>query len=165
MAKFPTEVESTITVNAPTEAVYAYLWDVVGSSSCIPGLASCQRVGDETYRFVFQEVSTAGVGMSVQYTARYQGDGRASIRFKSTAAAADNTEIDGELRLRESGAGTAVTLHQLIAPDTPVPTLLQRLVKSFAERAARDAVEGYLANLKQALESGAAAKTAKRKKT
>jgi carbon monoxide dehydrogenase subunit G len=165
MAKFPTEVESTITINAPAETVYAYLWDVVGSSVCIPGLASCKRVAEDTYRFVFQEVSTAGMRMTVQYTAHYQGDGRGSIRFKSAGAADDNTEIDGALGLRSSGAGTKITLRQMVAPDTPVPTLLQRLVKSFAEREARNAVEGYLANLKRALDSGAAAKPGKRKKT
>lgn len=164
MAKFPTEVESTIVIKAPVEQAYAYLWDVIGSSSCIPGLASCKRVGADAYRFVFREVSTAGVSVSVQYTAHYQGDGHGSIRFKSTGAADDNTEIDGELRLQKSGDGTKIALRQMLAPDTPVPTLLQRLVKSFAEREARNAVTAYLANLKQVLDSGTAAKPGKGKK-
>ena len=58
MAKFPTEVESSVTVKVPIEKAYKYLWDVVGSSKCIPGLASCKKVAPDTYRFVYEERST-----------------------------------------------------------------------------------------------------------
>ena len=44
-----------------------------------------------------------------------------------------------------------------------MPTLLQRLVKSFAEREAQNAVTTYLANLKQVLDSGTAVKPGKGK--
>src|SRR5215472_9141118 len=54
MAKFPTQVEASITVKAPLDRAYKYLWDVVGSAKCIPGLASCKRVGDDTYRFTYK---------------------------------------------------------------------------------------------------------------
>lgn len=154
MARFPTEVEHSVTVKAPIDAVYKYLWDVVGSSHCIPGLASCKKVGSNTYRFVFEERSTAGLTMSVQYTAAYEGDGKARIAFRSAAGKGDNTDVDGELRLQKSGSGTKVTLRQMVAPDTPVPALLQRLVKSFAQREADGAVKDYLANVKRALEDG-----------
>ena len=44
MAKFPTDVDESVTIAAPRERVYAYLWDVVGSSRCVPDLATCERV-------------------------------------------------------------------------------------------------------------------------
>ncbi len=152
MAKFPTEVEHSVTVKAPVEKVYKYLWDVVGSSSCIPGLASCKKVGANTYRFIFEERSTAGLSLSVQYTAAYDGDGKGRIAFVSAPGKGDNTDVDGELRLQKSGSGTKITLRQMVAPDSPVPTLLQRLVKSFAQREADSAVKDYLANVKRELE-------------
>jgi len=40
----------------------------------------------------------------------------------------------------------------MIAPDTPIPWLLQTLVRSFVEREAAEGVERYLANVKRALE-------------
>jgi carbon monoxide dehydrogenase subunit G len=156
MAKFPTEIERSVTVKVPIEKAYKYLWDVVGSSACIPGLASCRKVATNTYQFSYEPRSTAGVSMTVVYTAAYKGDGKSSIAFKSVAGESDNTDVDGELRLQKSGDGTKITLRQMVAPDTPVPSLLQRLVKSFAQKEADDTVKDYLANLKKKLESAKA---------
>jgi carbon monoxide dehydrogenase subunit G len=155
MAKFPTEVESSVTVKVPIEKAYKYLWDVVGSSQCIPGLTNCKKVGVNTYQFVYDPRSTAGIVITVQYTAAYKGDGKRAITFVGTAAKGDNTDVDGEIRLEKAGSGTKITLRQLVAPDTPVPSLLQRLVKSFAEREALAAVQDYLANVKKTLEAKA----------
>jgi carbon monoxide dehydrogenase subunit G len=156
MAKFPTEVEKSITVNLPLQAVYAYLWDVVGSSGCIPGLEHCKATADDTYRFRFQERSTGPFSMKLQYTARYEGNGKNRISFESINATGDNGDCKGVLRLQASGAAaTRITLKQMIAPDTPVPRLLQGLVRSFVESEAADGVKQYLANVKRALEGGA----------
>lgn len=155
MAKFPTEVSSSVTVKVPIEKAYKYLWDVVGSAKCIPGLASCKKVGSDTYRFLYEPRSTAGIALTVQYTAAYEGDGKGSITFASATGKGDNTDVDGEIRLQKAGTGTKITLRQMVAPDTPVPSLLQRLVKSFAEKEATAAVKDYLANVKEALEAKA----------
>jgi carbon monoxide dehydrogenase subunit G len=155
MAKFPTEVESSVTVKVPIEKAYKYLWDVVGSSACIPGLASCKKVGTNTYQFLYDPRSTAGIAITVRYTAAYKGDGKGTITFVSKTATGDNTDVDGEIRLEKAGAGTKITLRQMVAPDTPVPGLLQRLVKSFAEKEAAVAVKDYLTNVKKALEARA----------
>ncbi|MGH7895349.1 MAG: hypothetical protein ACREQL_11825 [Candidatus Binatia bacterium] len=42
MAKLPTEVERTVTVHVPLRRAYEFLWDVVGSSRCIPGIDRCR---------------------------------------------------------------------------------------------------------------------------
>jgi carbon monoxide dehydrogenase subunit G len=153
MAKIPTDVERSIIVNVPLERAYAYFWDVVGSSACIPGLASCASVAGDTYRFVYQERSTGPVSMVAQYTARYDGNGTDRIAFEGTGAAGDNTDVRGVITLRASGPGaTKVTLRQHLAPDTPVPRLLQGLVRSFVEREASDAVATYLDGVKRTLE-------------
>lgn len=153
MAKFPTEVEQSITVKVPIADAYAYLADVVGSSTCIPGLATCKRVAADTYRFVYEERSTGPVTMAVQYTARYDNDGKSRIRFQGTAAKGDNTDVEGEIVLQKSGAkATKMTLRQKIAPDTPVPSLLQRLIRGFVEKEAAAVATEYLSNVKGALE-------------
>jgi carbon monoxide dehydrogenase subunit G len=154
MAKFPTEVERSVTVKVPLARVYAYLWDVAGSAECIPGIDSCKRVGEDTYKFIYAERSTGPVSLTVQYTARYDGNGKDEIRFEGTAAKDDNTDVSGVLKLKASGAdATKISLRQTLAPDTPVPRLLQGLIRSFVEKEAADAAKDYLANIKRSLES------------
>ena len=156
MAKFPTEVERSVTVKVPLEKAYSYLWDVVGSSECIPGLDKCKRVGNDTYNFLYEERSTGPVSMIVRYTARYEGNGKDRITFEGTGADGDNTDVTGLIRLQSSGPdSTRVTLRQTLAPDTPVPRLLQGLIRSFVESEAADAVKQYLANIKRTLEKSA----------
>jgi carbon monoxide dehydrogenase subunit G len=153
MAKFPTEVERSETVSVPPARAYAFLWDVMGSSRCIPGIDRCEKVGDGTYRFIFEERSTGPVSMTVRYTAEYSGNGTDEIRFHGVGAAEDNTDVDGLLQLAPVGNGTTrITLRQTIAPDTPVPRLLQGLIKSFVQKEAETAVARYLAAVKHALE-------------
>lgn len=155
MAKFPTEAEHSITVHVPLARVYKYLWNVVGSSECIPGLKNCKKTGaKDTYHFHFEERSTGPLSMTVRYTAKYEGNGKDLIAFASIGGKDDNTDVDGSLTLHSSGPqATKVTLRQMTAPDTPVPRLLQGLVRSFVESETSDAVKQYLQNMKKNLEA------------
>ena len=153
MAKFPTEVESSITVKAPLAVTYAFLWDVLQSSQCIEGLDRCEETDEDTYHFIFEERSTGPVSMVVQYTAHYEGNGTDRISFEGINAEGDNTEVKGSIRLQANGDKTKVTIRQMLAPDTPVPRLLQGLLKSFVESEAAAAVKQYLANVKKHLEN------------
>ncbi len=153
MAKFPTDVECSVTVRAPIDRVYAYLWDVVGSSDNIPGLASCKKVGSDTYRFVFEPRSTGPITVVVRYTAKYESNRTDRIHYVGINASGDTTDIDGSLRLAGlAGEKTKITLKQTVAPETPVPRLLQGLLRSFVTQEATDSSKRYLANVKQALE-------------
>jgi len=152
MAKFPTEVEHSVTVRAPMARVYGYLWDVVGSSACIPGLDRCERAGKDTYRFIYAERSAGPVSMTVRYTARYSGNGRDMITFEGTAAKGDNTDVRGTIQLAAAGSGKVrVTLRQMLAPDTPIPRLLQGMIRGFVEREAAAGLATYLENVAAAL--------------
>jgi carbon monoxide dehydrogenase subunit G len=156
VAKFPTEVERSVTVRVPRARAYAYLWDVAGSSGCIPGLDACKRVGKDTYCFQYQEKSAGPVSLSVRYTAKYEGNGSDEITFEGTGAKDDNTEVRGRIRLSAAGPdSTRITLRQMVAPDTPIPRLVQGLIKSMVEREAAAAVRDYLAAVKRVLEETA----------
>jgi len=155
MAKFPTDVNESVTIAAPRERVYAYLWDVVGSSHCVPDLAACERVGPDTYRFISRERSAGPVSMVARYTARYEGNSVDTIRFESVPVESDNTDVRGMIALEKAGEGaTRVLLAQTIAPDTPVPRLLQGLIRSFVQREAASAVRGFLDNVRREMEAG-----------
>lgn|SRR5512145_485360 len=153
MAKFPTEVDESVTIAAPRQRVYAYFWDVVGASRCVPDLATCERVGPDTYRFVSRERSAGPVSMVARYTARYEGNGVDTIRFESVPLESDNTDVRGLIALEEGAqATTRVRFTQTIAPDTPVPRLVQGLIRSFVQREAASAVRGFLDNVRQEVE-------------
>jgi carbon monoxide dehydrogenase subunit G len=153
MAKFPTTVEKSITVRAHIEKVYAYLWDAPASSVCIAGIDYCEKVGDDTYCFVFETKSVGPVSMNVQYTARYEGNGSDTITFKTFGAEGDNTDVEGTARLKASGDATKIVLKQMTAPDTPVPRLLQGMLRSFVDSEAEQTIKQFLANIKRELES------------
>ena len=154
MAKFPTDVDESVTIAAPRQRVYSYLWDVVGTSHCVPDLATCERVGPDTYRFVSRERSAGPVSMVARYTARYEGNGVDTIRFESVPLEGENTDVRGVIALEEAAeATTRVRFTQTIAPDTPVPRLLQGLIRSFVEREAASAVRGFLDNVRREVEA------------
>jgi carbon monoxide dehydrogenase subunit G len=137
----------------PVNDAYRYLWDVLGSSKCVPGLEQCKRVGKDTYQFVFEERKTGPVSVVAQYTAKYEGNGKDVIAFKGTGAKGDNTDVNGSIRLRpHSDGGTKIILRQMLAPETPVPRLFQSVVRSFVEKESSAAVGEYLSNIKKALE-------------
>jgi hypothetical protein len=90
--------------------------------------------------------------MCVTYTARYVGNGTDQVDFASIGAAGDNTDVNGTISLAAVDAGsTRVTARQMLAPDTPVPRLLQGFIKSYVEGEAAKAARGYLANVAQRL--------------
>ncbi len=154
MAKFPTEVTESVVVPVPLAEAYAFFWDVPTSARCIPGLDRCEDGGPDVFRFVFAERSTGPVSMCVTYTAKYTGNGTDEIRFASTGAEGDNTDVDGIVRLERVDDGhTRVTVQQTLAPDTPVPRLLQSLIKSYVQGEATQAASNYLANVKKRLGS------------
>jgi carbon monoxide dehydrogenase subunit G len=152
MAKFPTEVERSIDVNVPPDKAYAFMWDVVGSAGCIPGIDRCTGAGSDTYHFLFKERSAGPVSMTVRYTSRYETNGKDEITFESITAKDDNTDAAGSIRIVPTAKGARITLRQRIAPDTPVPRLVQGMIRSLVEREAGQAVEEYLANVKRTLE-------------
>jgi carbon monoxide dehydrogenase subunit G len=149
MAKFPTEITESVVVPVPLAQAYAFFADVPGSARCIPGIDRCEETGDAgVYRFLFEERSTGPVSMCVTYTARYVGNGKDRVDFESTGAPGDNTDVNGTISLEPVDAGsTRVTARQMLAPDTPVPRLLQSFIKSYVEGEAAKAARGYLANV------------------
>jgi len=153
VAKFQTEVERAVTVRASRKRAYQYLRDVAGSAVCIEGLDHCVAVGDDTYEFVYEERSAGPMSLCVRYTARYEGNGKDRISYEGVGADRDNADIRGELELTSEGRGVCrITLRQMVAPETPIPRLVQGMIRSFVEKEAAAGVEKYLDNVKAELE-------------
>ena len=54
---------------------------------------------------------------------------------------------------RAEQTGTRVRLTQMIAPDTPVPRLVQGLIRSFVQREVASSVRGFLGNVQREMET------------
>jgi len=92
--------------------------------------------------------------MVARYTAHYEGNGVDRIRFESLPVEDDNTDVRGTIVLeRTAESTTRVRFTQTIAPDTPVPRLLQGLIRSFVEREAASAIRGFLGNVQREMET------------
>jgi carbon monoxide dehydrogenase subunit G len=141
-------------MKVPIEQAYEFFWKVVESAHCIVGIDRCEKAGKNTYRFTFEERSTGPVSLAIRYTAKYQGNGTDEISFESTGAEGDNTDVSGRIRLKAAGDGTKVVIWQRLAPDTPVPSLLQGFIRSYVEKEAGEGVRQFLANAKKELEKG-----------
>lgn len=154
--KFPAEAERSVTAQVAPARAYAFLWNVVNSALCIPGIDTCTAVDDDTYHFVFEEQSRGPISMTIQYTARYAGNGVDKITYASLDTKGGNTDVKGVIRLKASGNdATTISLRQKLAPDTPVPRMLQPLVQPHLEKEAAAVLEQFLANVKRKLEAGA----------
>ena len=152
MAKFPTEVSESVVLPVSLADAYAFFRDVPTSARCIPGLDRCEASGDDVYRFVFEEPRRDRSACASRTPRATPGTAPTKIRFASTAAGGDNTDVDGVIRLERVDDGhTRVTLRQMLAPDTPVPRLLQGLIKSFVQGEAQQAASDYLANVTRTL--------------
>ena len=92
--------------------------------------------------------------MAIRYTARYSGNGSDAIDFQSVEAAESNTDVTGALRLLPDGTGgTRIAMRQTVAPDTPVPRLLQGLARTYVQGEAAKSAQEFLSNVKRSLES------------
>lgn len=153
MAKFPTDVEDSVTVRAPLDRVYAFLADPLAWSDCMPGIDECKKAKGGAVRYRYKERTAGPVSMTVCFTVRYEGNGADEITFESVGAAGDNTEVRGAIRLKSAGKGsTRITFKQMAAPDTPIPGLLQGMVRSLVEREAANGLREQLDNIKRTLE-------------
>ena len=125
-----------------------------GRRAACPIWPTCERVGPDTYRFISRERSAGPVSMVARYTARYEGNGVDRISFESLPVEGDNTDVRGTIVLEPTAENaTRVRLTQTIAPDTPVPRLMQGLVRSFVQREAAASVRGFLGNVQREMET------------
>jgi len=125
-----------------------------GRRAACPIWPTCERVGPDTYRFISRERSAGPVSMVARYTARYEGNGVDRIRFESLSVEGDNTDVRGTIVLeRTAETATRVRLTQTIAPDTPVPRLVQGVIRSFVQREAVASVRGFLGNVRREMET------------
>ena len=106
--------EKTMSVKAPREAVWTFLWDVPRVAACIPGCKSAQVV-EEGKRYT--AVVTEKIGpFKVEFPLAIEVlEAQAPERLKARAGGKD-TKVDGlvrvelDLQLAEAGGGTEMRL-------------------------------------------------------
>lgn len=147
------KVEREITIRAPRETVWAFLWDVPRLAACIPGAKDVRTVeeGKRYAAVVAEKVGPFRVQFPLEIEVlEVQAPARLRARAGGRDASVDGlVKVDLDVSLRETEGGTALGLHA----DIAVLGKLGTLGHSVIVRKGTDVVERFAAAVKAQLES------------
>ncbi len=156
-------LDRSIEVACGVAAAFALVSDVPKSVSHLPKIERLTDLGDGGYRLETQKIGIDRYFIQTVYASRYVNDPRkktvtwTSIRGEGNATMGGRWEVtalpSGRTRLRLVNEGEM---------ELPLPALVKPLVTPFVKREYDALIDQYLANLTRTLESGAAAKPAKK---
>lgn len=146
------KVEREITIRAPRETVWAFLWDVPRLAACIPGAKDVRTVeeGKRYAAVVAEKVGPFRVQFPLEIEVlEVQAPARLRARAGGRDASVDGlVKVDLDVSLRETEGGTALGLHV----DIAVLGKLGTLGHSVIVRKGTDVVDRFAAAVKAQLE-------------
>ncbi len=153
MAKLNSTVTKEARINAPIEEVYKLLSDFERSASYVPDLERAIKKDENLYRWEFKPIGIKGISIQVRYDVKFTTREPTEVSWE-TIPGSGNAEVKGKFTLKDAGGSTDATLSMDVTVDIPAPKLMMRVLKPFLDREIRDLVDGYLSNIKKALEEG-----------
>lgn len=146
------EHQRTFEVAAPLDEVATFLSDPSQIRHCMIDLEEAEKVDDQTWRWIREEVGAKGVTFQGDYTVRYRRDGD-TVRWESTGEGTMRTE--GRAKLEElDGDRTRVDYREKLASDLPVPKLSRRIFQPIVAREIKKGVVEFTDEVVDYLEAG-----------
>ena len=146
------DYQRTFEVDAPVEEVAEFLSTPSSIRDCMVDLQRAERIDDQTYRWVLEEVGAKNITFQGDYTVKYRRDGN-TVRWESIGEGTMRTE--GSAQLESLGdRRTRIDYRETIASDLPVPKLARRVFKPLVARETRKGIEGYLEEVIAHLNAG-----------
>ncbi len=130
-------------VNAPLEEVAQVLSDPSQIRRCMPDLETGEKVDDQTWRWILEEVGAKGITFQGDYTVRYHRDDEDVVTWKSEGEGTMRTEGRAEFSAL-SDDRTQVEYEETLASDLPIPKLARRVFKPIVARQVKAGVDDYL---------------------
>lgn len=137
--------QKTFEVDAPREEVAQFLSDPSQIRHCMVDLETGERVDDQTWRWILEEVGAKGITFQGDYTVRYQRDGDV-VTWKSEGEGTMRAEGVAEVEAIDEDR-TRVEYEETLASDLPIPKLARRVFKPIVGREVKKGVEAYLAEV------------------
>ncbi|GGL05718.1 hypothetical protein GCM10010094_78120 [Streptomyces flaveus] len=142
-------------VKAEPAAVRALLLDVVGCGLLMPGVESLTAEGNDVYHYVLATISNGAVSHTPDHRTRFDATDPARIRWEPVGE--HNFRSWGEFRTapgNETGT-TYLEIDTRSEADVDIAPVVLPLVEPFARQQSDQVTEGFLAAIKERVESGA----------
>jgi carbon monoxide dehydrogenase subunit G len=139
--------EGTISfdVQAPVERVWAFLSDMRGVGTCVPGVQSVEIIDDKRARWNLQ-VKIGPLSQAVQVLT--ETTDQIPLKHGKFRGTADNMEMIGTIDLEPAENGTRVTYTMAVQAKGP----LARIMDNFLRSRLKAQTEEFAANVRRALE-------------
>lgn len=144
-------------VRAEPAAVQALLLDVVQCGLLMPGVASLTAEGDDVYHYVLDTISNGAVSHTPDHRTRFDTSDPARIRWEPVGT--HNFRSWGEFRTTPgSDPGTTyLEIDTRSEADVDIAPVVLPLVEPFARQQSDQVTEGFLAAIRERVESDAKA--------
>lgn len=136
------EHQRTFEVNASVEEVAEFLSDPEQIRHCMVDLERAERVDDQTWRWVREEIGAKNVTFQGDYTVRYSRKGDV-VTWESIGDGTMRTEGRAKLE-RVDDQTTRVDYRETLASDLPVPKLARKVFQPIVGREIRGGVDDFI---------------------
>lgn len=151
MADVDVVFQKKITVNKSPEEVFKYISDFKKTSKHVPGLETFKKTGENRYLWKFKPVGAMGVEIAAEYETEFEVLENKCVKWQSIPGSG-NTDVKGEFRIKKKGDGSELELKVETVAHLPIPGFAKSIARPFVEKNVKEVMEGYLRNLKEALE-------------
>jgi carbon monoxide dehydrogenase subunit G len=152
MTWIASSVQKSVSLNVPLERAFAFLVDVEKSGKLWDGIEKIEKTGDNRYRWVLTERSTAGLKFKGDYVCQYANNGKDEITWSYVSG---NMKSSGRYRLTASGSTVTLNMSIDSEADAPIPSLMKAVAKPFAQSELNKGVDSFVVNLRRTLEAAA----------
>lgn len=136
------EHQRTFEVEAPLDEVAEFLSDPSRLRHCIVDLEKAEKVDDQTWRWVLEEIGAKNITFQGDYTVRYQRDGDV-VTWESTGDGTMRTEGRAQLEAIDDDT-TRVDYREALSSDLPIPRLTKKVFRPIVAREVRRGVDAFV---------------------
>ncbi len=145
--------QRTFEVDVPPEEIAQFFSDPSQIRHCMRDLETGEKVDDQTWRWILEEVGAKNITFQGDYTVRYTREEDDVVTWKSEGEGTMRTEGRAEFEALGSDR-TRVEYEETLASDLPIPRLARRVFRPIVAREVKKGVEGFLDEVISYLNAG-----------
>jgi len=155
MPRFTGSDRRVVTIKAPMDKVVELMSTPELIKDSIGSLERHERIDDQTYRWIHEEVSEKGIRFRGDRTVRYVYDGAGTLSWTTVGSGSMATYGTAKFEAQGDDA-TRVVFDETIECEMEMNRLLAKLFGPIVERRLKHGVSHYLDSVRTRLETGAA---------
>ncbi len=144
---FSSRTQRVLDVGWSVERAFDLVANVPRSAGHFPGLRGIDDLGGGVFRWRLGAIKLPGYSFDAGYTARYTFDPVAGTVTWKSVPGAGNVQEEGSWLVQAVGPSTHLRFTSTLTVDTPVPRLMERVVKKAAPGVTNRLMATYLAKI------------------